>query len=90
MDRAKHDKQKCQSIVENPSVMNVQTMINGNITTEGNLNTGNAKKIDNHSSKSGEETKWFQKEIVKMILSFIGGVLSTLVAQWLMKLFGWI
>lgn len=69
----------------------IQTQINGNVDTGGgNLNTGNATTIDNSSKNTASDEKWFQKEIVKMIFSFIGGVGATLVAQWVMRLIGWI
>ena len=64
----------------------IQTQINGNVSASGNINTGNAETIDNSVSKSEPDEKWFQKEIVKMILSFIGGVAATLVSQWIISL----
>lgn len=70
----------------------IGTQINGNVNTGGgNVNSGNADVIDEstHSSTS-EDKKWFQKEVVKMVLSFIGGVGATLFAQWLMRLLKWI
>lgn len=70
---------------------NIGTQINGSVDTNGgSFNTGNGESIDNSTTNSIEDEKWFQKEIVKMILSFIGGIGTTLVAQWLMRLLGWI
>ena len=92
MDRAKYD--EMQSHERTPLAVtnnNIGTQINGAVDTGGgNFNTGNAATIDNSTTTESSDEKWFQKEIVKMILSFIGGVGATLFAQWIMRSLGWI
>lgn len=70
----------------------IQTQFNGSVDTGGgNLNTGNADEIDNSTSNADPvEKKWFRKEVVKSILTFLAGVAATLAGQWIMRLLGWI
>ena len=96
MDKEKYERQTKESR-ENvePGKGKIQevhigTQINGPITTNGSVNTGAAERIINKTSSEADEKKWFQKEFVKMLLSFIAGVASTIVAQWIMRLLGWI
>lgn len=69
----------------------IQTLINGDVNTSGgNLNAGNADIIDNGTNIAPPDAKWFQKEVVKMLFSFIAGIGATLISQWMMRLLGWI
>jgi len=88
IDKAKYAIIQASEAQSSP-VTTIGTQINSNIeTVKGNVNTGSAEVIDNSSTETSSDEKWFQKEIVKMILSFIGGVAATLVAQCIMKAFG--
>lgn len=89
MDREKRVVLEEKTKAESAGSMNVQTYINGDVHAGGNINTGNADRIDNQTVNNESETDWFKKEIVKMGLSFICGVLTTLVAQWIMRRLGW-
>lgn len=92
MDRAKYEEMRSReraplTVTNN----NIGTQFNGDVAAGGgNINTGNAATIDNSTTIESSDEKWFQKEIVKMVLSFIGGVGATLFAQWIMRLLGWI
>lgn len=88
MDSLKNQKNCDSKKITIPQNVTIQTQINGDISTGGNLNTGNAQSIDNSYTSAESDEKWFQKEIVKMILSFIVGVASTLVTQWIIKIIG--
>ena len=67
----------------------IHTQINGDVNNSGGaFNTGNAETINNSASSQSEDKKWFQKEVVKCILSFIGGVAATVVGQWLLHYLG--
>jgi hypothetical protein len=87
-DKRKEDRDSRSSMTP----VQITTQINGDVHTEGgSLNTGNAETIDNSSLHIvDDDKKWFHKEIVKIILSFIGGVAATIAAQWLMRIIGWI
>ncbi len=76
----------------NLAPVNINTQINGNVDTGGgNLNSASNDITDNSEhSQTATDTKWFQKEIVKMLLSFVGGVGATLLAQYIMRALGWI
>ena len=94
LDKEKHERQMAEQEVKdkrtNTSV--IHTEISGTINTGGgNLNTGYADDLT-HEQKTENlsDKKWFKKEIVKMILSFIAGVGATLLVQWIMRLLGWI
>jgi len=77
---------------QNLAPVNINTQINGNVDTGGgNLNSASNDITDNSEhSQTATDTKWFQKEIVKMLLSFVGGVGATLLAQYIMRALGWI
>lgn len=89
IDKEKFEKSQ-QKENSSPVTNNIGTQINGDISTSsGNINTGNTIIIDSKISQNEPDQKWFQKEVVKMILSFISGVAATLVAQWIMQAIGW-
>lgn len=85
IDNEKYEEKiRKEKVIETQLKTTIQTQINGNIDTKGgSFNTGNADNIDNKSINSMEDEKWFQKEIVKMVLSFISGIAITLITQWL-------
>ena len=94
MDREKFDATKAEQeeLLKTIGGSTIGTQINGDVNTGGGiLNTGNAETIDNRTTNNdSSDEKWFQKEVVKMILSFAGGVGATVAAQWIMRLIGWI
>lgn len=68
------------------SVSYIETQVNGNINQNGGIiNTGKVREIKNSIQTDSTDTRWFQKEIVKMIFSFISGIMVTLVGQWIMN-----
>ena len=93
IDKEKNERQMAEQEVKdkrtNTSV--IHTEISGTVNTGGgNFNSGKADSIVNEQrSENQNDRKWFQKEIVKMILSFIVGVGVTLLSQWIMRLLGW-
>lgn len=90
IDKTKYERLQTRN-AKPAQVTTIGTQINSNIkTVEGNINTGSAGIIDNSSTDAHSDRKWFQKEIVKMIFSFVGGVAATLVAQYIMRILGWI
>lgn len=94
MDKSKYEAQMQakNNLIEKLSAQKIGTQINGSVNTGGgNINAaqGNIEGNNIHSTNTTDE-KWFQKEIVKMILSFAGGVAATLVAQYIMRILGWI
>jgi hypothetical protein len=90
------DKEKHNSIMKQEEEERMQqgkTVYNiDNNTITGNFNTGNAERIDNSTTNNSqtEDSKWFQKTIVKEAIAFVFGVGATLFAQWIMRLLGWI
>lgn len=79
-----------EELIKKMAPTNIGNQFNAPVHTDGgSFNSGNAESIDNRNINSTEDDKWFQKEIVKIILSFIGGVGATLAAQWIIRLLGW-
>lgn len=81
MDKKKYEQMKEKEEREY-ATKHIGTQINGDISvSSGNFNTGTANDMESTVSVVQEDKKWFQKEIVKNILSFIAGVASTVIAQ---------
>lgn len=81
MDKQKYGQMKEKEEREY-ATKHIETQINGDISVSGgNFNTGTADAMVSTTSVAQEDKKWFKKEIVKNILSFIAGVASTVIAQ---------
>ena len=81
MDEKKYERMKEKEEREY-TTKHIGTQINGDISvSSGNFNTGTANDMKSTISVVQEDKKWFQKEIVKNILSFIAGVATTVIAQ---------
>ena len=89
MEKQKYDKHQAEQKARIQAVIHphIGTQIIGDINQlGGSFNSGSADTINNSSiNSSTEDEKWFQKEIVKMILSFFGGVAATIVGQLIWK-----
>lgn len=85
IDKVKIEKNKQTDDSSTISHVTIQTQINGDISSSGTINTGNAEKIDN-SAKVSDDEHWLFKEVIKSGLAFLAGVASTLFAQWLLNL----
>ncbi|MPM90532.1 hypothetical protein SDC9_137653 [bioreactor metagenome] len=70
-----------------PTNIVIEKQYNNN-QSGGNFQTGDNSTVSN--TVPSDEKNWFSKEVVKTILAFISGVGATLLAQYLMRLFGWI
>lgn len=93
IDKFKYDalENEKQKLFNAHSQTNIGTQINAPVNTSGAIfNSGEGVQIDNSTSTLPEDQKWFQKELVKMFLSFISGIVATVGAQWIMRLLGWI
>ena len=91
IDKEKNDMIMKQQEEEKRQQGKTNIYFGDNIKT-GNINTGNAEQIDNSTTNntSADDPKWFQKTIVKEAIAFVFGVGATLLAQWIMRLLGWI
>lgn len=89
-DKYEIEQKQMQELIQSQTQPYIGTQINGYNQSGGSFITGTAHTIDNSCENTPEDQKWFQKEIIKQILSFIGGVGATLLAQWIMRFLGWI
>ena len=74
--------------MEKKQAAHIENQYNAPVNISRDMNTGHDATITNNVSEGKPDTKWFQKEIVKMILSFICGVATTIVAQLILKEWG--
>lgn len=91
IDKQKYEDTKEEEALADTSLRSntyIETQITGDIHNSGNFTTGDNSTVSN--TISSDEKNWFSKEVVKTILAFISGVGATLLAQYLMRLLGWI
>ena len=92
IDKKKYDEKKEAAALADSSLRPntyIETQITGDIHSSGAFQTG-SNATASTSNNFSDEKHWLSKEIVKSILTFLSGVAATLLAQYLIRLLGWI